>query len=546
MSKKISLLPEHIIDQIKAGEVIERPSTLLKEIIENSIDANSKNIQLQILNNGMELIVIEDDGEGIAFEELPLAFARHATSKIHQFEDIYGLCTYGFRGEALASIASISRITCESTTDSETSHFKIEGGETLSHLKEEKKDKEQGTSLYIKDLFFNTPVRLKFLQSKTSEKNQIKKILNSFLLTKPEIKFSIKWDDNEKDIYPSVEKTSLIERVKKVFFKKGQDDRLLSFEQAYDEIHLHGFLSYETSRGHQNKHQYLFINNRYIQDISLHKIILNTATGFWPFGEIGHYVLYINLPADQIDVNVHPNKTVVKIFEASRVQSVLSGALKKALKVEVKEHESSSLTNNLFLDPIQNKEFPSFKPIQYKTAEESLNQQISSEHNQSFTILNQDFGLYQESEKHFFIIHLAKLIRHAYMKAFHVEEASTPLLISTPYKDPYQSLDHLFTDFSKLGLELDRLDSTTVAIRTTPARFSNFSHEKVLQEIVDMKKKPRNISQFFEMLESLNVSHIDLKTNDLRELIQSFTLPFLIENNIIKELNSLNLKKLFS
>src|SRR5690606_27531427 len=158
------------------------PSTLLKEIIENSIDANSKNIQLQILDNGMELISLEDDGEGIAYDELPLAFARHATSKIHQFEDLYNLYTYGFRGEALASIASISRITCESTTEKETSRFKIEGGEVLSHIKDEKRNHESGTKLYIKDLFYNTPVRLKFLQSKTSEKNQIKKILNSFLL----------------------------------------------------------------------------------------------------------------------------------------------------------------------------------------------------------------------------------------------------------------------------------------------------------------------------------------------------------------------------
>ncbi|MBT4791013.1 MAG: DNA mismatch repair protein MutL, partial [Halobacteriovoraceae bacterium] len=214
---KINLLPEHIIDQIKAGEVIERPSTLIKEIIENSVDANSTKIEIHLRENGLELISIIDNGFGISHQELPLAFCRHATSKINHFEDLYHLSSYGFRGEALASIASISRVTCESQTKNGWGLIKISGGETLTYQHEAQANTETGTQLFIKDLFYNTPVRMKFIQSKTSEKNHLKKILNSFLLTQYQIEFSIKWDDKEKEYYQP--RTNPADRIKDVLFK---------------------------------------------------------------------------------------------------------------------------------------------------------------------------------------------------------------------------------------------------------------------------------------------------------------------------------------
>lgn len=561
MSKKINLLPEHIIDQIKAGEVIERPSTLIKEIIENAIDAHAKNIQIQIINNGMDLISIEDDGDGISFDDLPLAFARHATSKIDKFEDLYNLYSYGFRGEALASISSISKVTCESTTDKESSLFKIEGGEVLSHLKNEKKASNAGTKLFIKDLFYNTPVRLKFLQSKTSEKNQIRKILNSFLLTHPEIKFSIKWDDNDKKIYPETAQ-DLSKRIKNVFFKKGQDDRLLNFEQNYDNINVNGFLSFDSSRGNANRQQYLFINERYIQDITLHKIIVHNALGFWPIGEAGSYVLYLKLPADQIDVNVHPNKTVVKVFEASKVQSILSGALKRSFK-ETSRSENTNISPNSFGEVLTQQNFEEspvnffqnlsendhrveFKPIQYKTAEESLNSHDLIINENILHIINESFGLYQRSENSFYIINLNKLLGHAYKKALYSNNPSTPLLISTPYKDPKKNLDHLFDDFGTLGLELDRLDSSTVAIRSVPHGSGYFSHSKILQEIVNLDIKPKSIEKFLEEIFKINTFKLEMTASSFKEIFNKFELTTLIKEDIAKELNSLSLQKLFS
>lgn len=180
VSSRIHLLPEHLVDQIKAGEVIERPANLIKEILENSLDAEAKNISIHLVGGGMELIALEDDGRGMSFADLPYAFCRHATSKIDKFEDLYNLGSYGFRGEALASIASIARVTCVSHPSDPAiagGRIVINAGETQSHQSLE--SDQQGTSLFIKDLFYNTPARLKFIKSMTSEKNALRRTLLS-------------------------------------------------------------------------------------------------------------------------------------------------------------------------------------------------------------------------------------------------------------------------------------------------------------------------------------------------------------------------------
>jgi len=189
----IEILPEHIIDQIKAGEVLERPASLIKELIENSLDAGSTEIHLHLIENGMDLLSIEDNGHGMTFKNLPYAFLRHATSKLKTFEDIYRLHSFGFRGEALASVASSARLTCTTQPQDlslEGGKITINGGHT--ELLIAQRSSTPGTSIFIKDLFFNTPARLKFIKSKTSEKSALKKIIYSFVLSNPQVTFTIK------------------------------------------------------------------------------------------------------------------------------------------------------------------------------------------------------------------------------------------------------------------------------------------------------------------------------------------------------------------
>ena len=205
---KIKLLDEHLINQIKAGEVIESPSAMLKELIENAIDAGSTSIQISLKNNGIELLEIKDNGEGISYDELPLAFSRHATSKIENFGDIYNIYSYGFRGEALASIASVSKVSCISfvKANQKLSGGKIEfeGGQLLSHSVLSRQG--VGTLISVKDLFYNTPARKKFLKSSRVIKNSILKVLYSFILTRSDIKFQFSFDDDRPIIFDIIEK----------------------------------------------------------------------------------------------------------------------------------------------------------------------------------------------------------------------------------------------------------------------------------------------------------------------------------------------------
>ena len=328
----IKLLPEHLIDQIKAGEVIERPSMVLKELAENALDANADQLNIHIINNGLDLIGVEDNGWGMTPEELPRAFCRHATSKLERFEHIYQLLTYGFRGEALASIAAVSRTRCTSAPKENPrkgGRLDINGGTQEKPIPWS--SQKSGTSLYIKDLFFNTPARLKFIKSGISEKLSLKRTLTSLILANPQVTFSIRWDEQERRFYPSVSPDKMSERVAELFFNnKDKCNKLLPFSRSYGSMKVSGFLSTTSSRGNSGKSHFILANRRIIYDPQIHKIILHKAESLWPLGEKGHYFIHLDIPEEDIDVNIHPNKTRVKFFQTADVLALISAALEQA------------------------------------------------------------------------------------------------------------------------------------------------------------------------------------------------------------------------
>ena len=251
-SQNIHLLPEHIIDQIKAGEVVEKPANVLKELLENSIDAGATEVKVTIYNNGLDLINIEDNGTGISFADLPFAFCRHATSKITSFEDIYQLNTFGFRGEALASISSIARVSCHSIPKGDLENggkIVVHGAETIEHSPY--RASEYGTSIFVRDLFYNTPVRLKFVRSRISEKNALKRIINAFLLANPSIKFSVQFDEDDKEIYRPIVDGKIDNRIIDVFFKNKKNiNKSLYFEEkSYLGATVSCHLSHHSTKG---------------------------------------------------------------------------------------------------------------------------------------------------------------------------------------------------------------------------------------------------------------------------------------------------------
>lgn len=482
---KIELLPEHIIDQIKAGEVLERPASLIKELIENSIDAKASKIDIQIVENGLDLIAIEDDGIGMSIDNLPYAFLRHATSKIKKFDDLYHLRSYGFRGEALASVAATSRVTCQTQPqDLAKSGGKIIINGGIEELLVPMKNPKHGTSLFIKNLFYNTPARLKFIKSKTSERIQMRKMLYAFLLSHPEIAFSIKWDDKEKETYSKEEDKNYYKRFSDIVYpKKKEATPILIAQNDYDGHKVTVLFTLIPSKNSPNKHQYLFANNRLFFDKNLHQTIIRNTDSIWKYGESGHYAIFIETPPEEIDVNVHPNKTQIKFSKSDVVYSLLVSSIKDAISKYYKnsrtENEQSSVpifTEQTFIDQnteryhsligLSTKEFDS-KPIPSIDSNNYTNHPLSEE---TFIALNHHFFIFKDNEE-FYLAEKNSVILHYFKnlitQALESEENISPLLISEPLQFS-ESLDIALPELKRCGYELDRLNKEILVLRTIP------------------------------------------------------------------------------
>lgn len=472
-TRKIHLLPEHIVDQIKAGEVVERPSALLKELIENSVDAGSNRIDLQIRDNGLELISVEDDGQGMDKEDLPYAFCRHATSKITQFDDLYNLHSYGFRGEALASISSISRITCTSSPKSDPTR----GGKIVFHGGKQEDwsslpSTTNGTSFFVKDLFYNTPARLKFLKSKTAEKNALQRVINAFILTQPKISFSIKWDDKEKQLFPPCKKEDIKKRVAGVFFKKKATTeslgQIIEVNNDYEGTKLRGFYSTSTTKGAAGKAHYFFVNGRLFVDKVLHQAFMRTAQRVWPQGEFGHYCFYIDLPPDQVDVNVHPGKIHVKFLKPSVIFGLISNCVEKTDNFESFDYQKED--NQFSTDSIWN----SYKEI--VSGESASSSQAEVNYGKSFFELSEKHLLLRKEDQ-VFLVDLNLFLRSFLEDKFssNSNQSSTPILIGEAFKFSKGSIDKKLNILAEYGFELDRVDEETLILRTIHSDFALFN-----------------------------------------------------------------------
>ncbi len=303
----INILPENLANKIAAGEVVERPASVVKELVENAIDAKAEQIKVFIAEGGKKLIQVVDDGEGITQADLPLAFERHATSKIKTGRDLDAINSLGFRGEALPSIASVSRVELKTRHRDDTigSVLRIEGGKkaALKHTAHNK-----GTSISVQQLFFNTPARRKFLKSDTAENQRIIATLKRFVLACPRISFEL-WLDGRQ--YFSFKKGNVRERIADVF---GHDigERLIEMDHSLAGVRLHGFIAPPDLKRKSRSHQHLFLNGRPIQDRSLSYAIYQGYGETLKEGEHPLFCLYLTLDPSLVDVNIHPTKMQVR------------------------------------------------------------------------------------------------------------------------------------------------------------------------------------------------------------------------------------------
>ena len=328
MGQEIFILDEFTIGKIAAGEVVERPSSVIKELVENSIDANAKNIVIEIKDGGKQYIRVSDDGVGIPHAELSKVFLRHSTSKIQKIEDLENLQTCGFRGEALSSICAVSKTTLMTKTSDEEwgSRVFVEGGKYIST---EKVGLSQGTTLVIEDLFFNVPARKKFMKSSPAEAMAINQIVCRLAMGNPSIRFKL--ISNNKVIVSTVGDGTLENAIRSIYGKNAIEQMFYAKRNFEQKVTLYGYLSktsmYQTNRRMQN----FFFNRRYVEDISVARAMEDAYKGTIPIGKFPSCVLFIDLNPAQIDFNVHPNKLNVKYDSELRLEDKVYAFVRDAL-----------------------------------------------------------------------------------------------------------------------------------------------------------------------------------------------------------------------
>ena len=322
----IRLLSPQLINQIAAGEVIERPASALKELLENAIDAGAHNIDVMLGDGGKAYLSVLDDGKGMSPEELELAVERHATSKLPD-DDLFNIHFFGFRGEALPSIGSVARLIITSRTQSmeEAWRISIEGG-NKQPLKPAALP--QGTKVEVKDLFFAQPARLKFLKAAQTETGYIKEVINRLAMANPQVSFRLSDEKRQILFYPAVAK--LFDRVSMVIGHSFKENAI-EVNAEHDGIELTGFISLPTYTRATTSEQYLFVNNRWIKDRMLIGCVKGAYQGL--IGHEGHPVLalFLKVPPREVDVNVHPAKYEVRFKDAATIRGLIVGSLKNAL-----------------------------------------------------------------------------------------------------------------------------------------------------------------------------------------------------------------------
>ena len=341
----IVLLDDITINKIAAGEVIERPASVVKEIVENSIDAGAKHITIEIKNGGISFIKITDDGKGIDRDDIELAFERHATSKIRSSEDLNTIKSMGFRGEALASIASIANVELISKTENNEIGTKIivEGGKTLSI---EDCGCTKGTSIIIRNLFFNTPVRYKFLKRDFTESGYIEDVVARLALIHPEI--AIKFINTGKVIMSSNGSGNLQDVIYNIYGKEIASN-VIDVNYEYEYIKIKGVVGKPNIARSNRSNQIFFVNDRYIRDKNLSSAVEQAFKGMLPIGKFAFLVLNVQIPQNKVDVNVHPAKLEVRFSEENIVFKAMFHAIKDTLlrKGFMSEREKTVLTTNI-------------------------------------------------------------------------------------------------------------------------------------------------------------------------------------------------------
>ena len=557
MSDIIQLLPDSVANQIAAGEVIQRPASVIKELVENSVDAGAKNIDVAVVDAGRTSIQVIDDGKGMSETDARLAFERHATSKIRQAEDLFNLHTNGFRGEALASIAAVAQVVLKSRQEGEEvgtqlsiSGSRFEGQEACSS--------SVGSVFSVNNLFYNVPARRKFLKSNSTELNN--NILTAFeriVLVNPQIAFTL--HSNNTELF-NLKAGNLRQRIIDVFGKRINQD-LLPVNVETTMCKISGFVGKPESARKKGAHQFFFVNGRYMKHPYFNKAVMTAYDRLVPQGEQVPYFLYFDVNPNDIDVNIHPTKTEIKFENEQAIWQILMAAVKESIgmfndvpsidfdtedKPDIPVYNpdvvSSASAPKISLNPHYNpfKSSPSsgkptaVKPVdeQWEQLYEGLNNQDSVEReadifeSESETEINTSQSILAEkSPAHYqykgkYVMTAVKsglmiidqhrahvrVLYERYLEQIqqqtsHSQKVLFPEVLQFPVSDEV-ILEKLLPEMSKMGFELDNLGGGSYAVNAIPTGLDGVNPLHLVQDMV-FSAKEKGVKALDEVHQSL-------------------------------------------
>lgn len=369
MSDIIHLLPDSIANQIAAGEVIQRPASVVKELVENAIDAGASQIQILIKDAGKTLVQVIDNGKGMSETDARMAFERHATSKISKADDLFSLHTMGFRGEALASIAAVAQVELRTRQKGADLGTRLEiFGSQLQHIEEDACP--EGSIFSVKNLFYNVPARRKFLKTNDTEFRNIITEFERIALVNPLVSMSLYHNDTE---ILNLPESGLRQRIVNVY-GKNLNQKLLSVEAESSLVSISGFVGKPETAKKRGALQYFFVNGRFMKHPYFHKAVMQAYDQLIPAGEMPNYFIYFNLDPATIDVNIHPTKTEIKFENEQPIWQILLAAVRETLA-------KSSAIPMIDFDTEDSIDIPVYNPEKKISGNESPKVQIRSEYN---------------------------------------------------------------------------------------------------------------------------------------------------------------------
>jgi DNA mismatch repair protein MutL len=530
----IKLLPKNLQNQIAAGEVVECPASIIKELVENSIDAGSDSVFIEVEEGGIKKIRVIDNGKGIEAQDNLMIFKRYATSKISTIDDLFSLTSFGFRGEALASISSVANLIVKTKTTEEII------GREINDLDEIKPcSMKTGTEIVVQNLFWNIPARKKFLKSEQKEQKEITIMLENFALSHPEISFELK--HNSKQIFKFNKKNS-IKRYYEVLGNTISDEFLPISYNGLD-LSISGFTTHPNFHRSNKSKQYIFVNNRMItNDKNIFTAIMQSYETLMPKGKYPCFILFINIRGDEVDINVHPRKTEVKFNNPAEIFKIVKKSFQNSLE-NIDNNLSSEQSSNFYINkptfntPIKNNStFLSGSNINNKKViykiEKPLSFSSKSNHQQNFftgsekTIEENNFKVIGQLHNKFILLEeengLKVVDQHAAHERVRLESLTkkwnnkkivrqpllSPVVFSITISEKNDLLDKK-DYFYSLGFEIEDFGGNEIAIISVPTGSERIDLKKLFFDLLaDSDFFTTSFSDFHKSLEKRAISYI--------------------------------------